>query len=102
MNKLNNNNYITLPSNPVSGRANQHSPVDLPGRDGGELVATITDLFRVLQSIHKDLIKIKTYLHIDEKPAQVIDIKVLANREAVKFMRGKYEGGKRENGKGKK
>lgn len=35
MNKLNNNNYITLPSNPVSGRANQHSPVDLPGRDEG-------------------------------------------------------------------
>ena len=34
MNKLNNNNYITLPSNPVSGRANQHSPVDLPGRVG--------------------------------------------------------------------
>ena len=35
MNKLNNNNYITPPSNPVSGRANQHSPVDLPGRDEG-------------------------------------------------------------------
>lgn len=69
------NSPYTPPSKPISG-GETNSPIAPPGGDWVEI------LFQEIQSLKKDMAEIMKHFHIGEPAPRLLDIKVLAKREA--------------------
>lgn len=77
------NNFLLHPSKPISGGEYQQSPVAPPGGDG---VSILIDEIRALK---KEILEIKKHFHVGEPAPRLLDIKVLAKREARAYRREK-------------